>query len=123
MGQVWMESGVSEDAVSGHIQLLLPGENACFECAPPLVRPHGDGQKWGIVGGRSLTRPFRTRPPISLYMIAARTGGYTYDTKVWDLSLVQGPISVASCRTLTLRFATFASLCGSTLSSWRSCGR
>ena len=39
MGQPWMESGVSEDAVSGHIQLLLPGETACFECAPPLVRP------------------------------------------------------------------------------------
>lgn len=30
-------SGVSEDAVSGHIQLLVPGETACFACAPPLV--------------------------------------------------------------------------------------
>ena len=28
---------VSEDAVSGHIQLLIPGETACFACAPPLV--------------------------------------------------------------------------------------
>ena len=28
--QTWMESGVSEDAVSGHIQLLVPGETACF---------------------------------------------------------------------------------------------
>ncbi len=28
--QVWMESGVSEDAVSGHIQLIKPGETACF---------------------------------------------------------------------------------------------
>lgn len=35
--QVWMESGVSENAVSGHIQLLKPGETACFACAPPLV--------------------------------------------------------------------------------------
>ena len=25
-----MESGVSENAVSGHIQFLLPGETACF---------------------------------------------------------------------------------------------
>lgn len=25
LGIVWMESGVSEDAVSGHIQTLLPG--------------------------------------------------------------------------------------------------
>ncbi len=29
-GQVWMESGVSENAVSGHIQLIRPGETACF---------------------------------------------------------------------------------------------
>ncbi|XP_024531735.1 ubiquitin-like modifier-activating enzyme 5 isoform X1 [Selaginella moellendorffii] len=38
LGQTWIESGVSEDAVSGHIQLLIPGETACFACAPPLVR-------------------------------------------------------------------------------------
>ena len=37
LDQIWMESGVSEDAVSGHIQLMVPGETACFECAPPLV--------------------------------------------------------------------------------------
>ncbi|THG03745.1 hypothetical protein TEA_005176 [Camellia sinensis var. sinensis] len=33
--------GVSEDAVSGHIQLLIPGETACFACAPPLVVASG----------------------------------------------------------------------------------
>jgi len=33
----WMESGVSENAVSGHIQMIRPGETACFACAPPLV--------------------------------------------------------------------------------------
>uniref|UniRef100_A0A1A8S219 Ubiquitin-like modifier-activating enzyme 5 n=1 Tax=Nothobranchius rachovii TaxID=451742 RepID=A0A1A8S219_9TELE len=37
LGQIWMESGVSENAVSGHIQLIAPGETACFACAPPLV--------------------------------------------------------------------------------------
>lgn len=37
VNQVWMESGVSENAVSGHIQLIRPGETACFACAPPLV--------------------------------------------------------------------------------------
>ncbi|XP_030062524.1 ubiquitin-like modifier-activating enzyme 5 isoform X2 [Microcaecilia unicolor] len=37
LGQNWMESGVSENAVSGHIQLMKPGETACFACAPPLV--------------------------------------------------------------------------------------
>uniref|UniRef100_A0A672P8T0 Ubiquitin-like modifier-activating enzyme 5 n=1 Tax=Sinocyclocheilus grahami TaxID=75366 RepID=A0A672P8T0_SINGR len=28
LGQIWMESGVSENAVSGHIQLIIPGETA-----------------------------------------------------------------------------------------------
>jgi ubiquitin-like modifier-activating enzyme 5 len=37
LGQTWFESGVSENAVSGHIQFLRPGETACFACAPPLV--------------------------------------------------------------------------------------
>jgi len=37
LGQVWFESGVSENAVSGHIQFIRPGETACFGCAPPLV--------------------------------------------------------------------------------------
>lgn len=37
LDQVWYESGVSENAMSGHIQLLFPGETACFACAPPLV--------------------------------------------------------------------------------------
>ncbi|TDH74283.1 hypothetical protein CCR75_001987 [Bremia lactucae] len=39
--QAWMESGVSEDAVSGHIQFLLPGRTACFECLPPLLVASG----------------------------------------------------------------------------------
>uniref|UniRef100_A0A183BUW0 Ubiquitin-like modifier-activating enzyme 5 n=1 Tax=Globodera pallida TaxID=36090 RepID=A0A183BUW0_GLOPA len=37
IGQIWMESGVSENAVSGHIQLMEPGKTACFACLPPLV--------------------------------------------------------------------------------------
>jgi len=37
LGQTWFESGVSENAVSGHIQFLKPGETACFACAPPLI--------------------------------------------------------------------------------------
>ena len=42
---VWMESGVSEDAVSGHIQLLAPGQTACFQCAPPLIVASGIDEK------------------------------------------------------------------------------
>lgn len=30
LNQRWFESGVSENAVSGHIQLIVPGETACF---------------------------------------------------------------------------------------------
>ena len=37
LSQTWFESGVAENAVSGHIQFLVPGETACFACAPPLV--------------------------------------------------------------------------------------
>uniref|UniRef100_A0A6G1SBA4 Ubiquitin-like modifier-activating enzyme 5 n=1 Tax=Aceria tosichella TaxID=561515 RepID=A0A6G1SBA4_9ACAR len=37
VNQIWMESGVSENAISGHIQVIRPGESACFACAPPLV--------------------------------------------------------------------------------------
>lgn len=36
-----MESGVSEDAMSGHIQLIEPGITACFQCAPPLIVASG----------------------------------------------------------------------------------
>lgn len=37
LGQIWFESGVSENAVSGHIQFVHPGRTSCFACAPPLV--------------------------------------------------------------------------------------
>ena len=36
---------MSEDAVSGHIQQIIPGETACFECAPPLVVASGIDEK------------------------------------------------------------------------------
>jgi hypothetical protein len=50
--------------------------------------------------GEHLTRPFHD---------ARRTDGYT--AEVWPLCIVQGPFSVALCRTLLVRFATFTSLC------------
>lgn len=33
----WFESGVSENAVSGHIQLIIPGETACFAVSKKIV--------------------------------------------------------------------------------------
>jgi hypothetical protein len=59
----------------------------------------------GVSGGRSLTRPFRdARQDFPLqdgipYSHVRRGAG------VWDLSIVQGPFSVAPCRALALRFA------------------
>jgi len=43
--QPWMESGVSENAVSGHIQFCLPGRTACFECTPPILVQSGISEK------------------------------------------------------------------------------
>ena len=37
LGLVWFESGVSETAISGHIQFVQPGVSPCFECLPPLA--------------------------------------------------------------------------------------
>ena len=45
LNQTWMESGVSENAVSGHVQLLVPGKHACFQCAPPMVVAEGGDEK------------------------------------------------------------------------------
>ena len=42
-----------------------------------------------------LARPCSPRPPYPFNMMVARTEGYTYAAKVWALSLVQGPFSVA----------------------------
>jgi hypothetical protein len=45
---------------------------------------------WEIAHG-AVTR----RPPFPLYTMIPRTGGYTHDVGVWDLSIVQRPFSVA----------------------------
>lgn len=41
----WFESGVAENAVSGHIQFIRPGVTACFVCAPPLIVATGVDEK------------------------------------------------------------------------------
>jgi hypothetical protein len=48
------------------------------------------------------------RPPISLYTMVARTGGYAYDVGVWDLSVVQGPIF---CRAVPNPNVTIRNFC------------
>jgi hypothetical protein len=48
----------------------------------------------------ALTLNITCSDPISLDTIVARTESYTYAAKVWDLSIVQGPFSVAPYQTL-----------------------
>ncbi|PAA84118.1 hypothetical protein BOX15_Mlig033309g3, partial [Macrostomum lignano] len=45
LGLTWLESGVSEDAVSGHVQLMRPGRTPCFACLPPLVVAEGGDER------------------------------------------------------------------------------
>ena len=45
LGQTWIESGVSRGCGLRHIQLIKPGELACFECAPPLIVATGVDEK------------------------------------------------------------------------------
>ncbi|GIX60800.1 ubiquitin-like modifier-activating enzyme 5 [Babesia caballi] len=35
--QIWMNSGVAENATSGQIQTCVPGITGCFLCAPPYI--------------------------------------------------------------------------------------
>ena len=39
LAQTWFESGVSENAVSGHIQYINPGESACFAVSSSTICP------------------------------------------------------------------------------------
>jgi hypothetical protein len=48
------------------------------------------GFGWGIAHG-AVTR----RPPVPLDTMVARTHMHTHAVGVWDLSIVQGPVSVA----------------------------
>eukprot|EP00761_Pharyngomonas_kirbyi_P013681 gb/GECH01013710.1/.p1 GENE.gb/GECH01013710.1/~~gb/GECH01013710.1/.p1 ORF type:complete len:371 (+),score=76.38 gb/GECH01013710.1/:1-1113(+) len=44
-GTVWMESGVSEDALNGHIHTVIPGSTPCYECMPPFAVHEGTEHK------------------------------------------------------------------------------
>jgi hypothetical protein len=65
-----------------------------------------DVRRWDIAPA-AVSR----RPPIPLDTIVARTHMYTYAANVCDLSIVQGPFSVAPSQTLTIRFATLFTGC------------
>jgi hypothetical protein len=60
--------------------------------------PYSGSNRFGF-GWEIAHAAVSRRPPISLDAIVARTHMYTYAANVWDLSLVQGPVSVAPCQT------------------------
>ena len=49
INQIWFESGVSENAVSGHIQFLIPGKTACFAVNRYIIYPIINGPKHLII--------------------------------------------------------------------------
>jgi hypothetical protein len=59
----------------------------------------------GISGGGSLTGPLRDARRFPSTRLCNHAGGYAYDVWIWDLSIIQGPFSVAPCQTLALQFA------------------
>jgi hypothetical protein len=58
-----------------------------------------ESERLGFRVGDEAHAAVSRRPPIALSTIVARTEGCTYAVKVWAVSLVQGPFSVAPCQT------------------------
>jgi hypothetical protein len=65
------------------------------------------GRDFGFRRETAFHAAVSRRPPIPLDAMVPRTEGYAYDVGVWDLSLVQGPFSVAPCRTLSVTIRNF----------------
>ena len=66
-----------------------------------------DGKDFGWeISHEAVTR----RPPIPLDTMVPRIEGYAYDVGVWDLSIIQGPFSIARAKPQRYDSQTFASL-------------
>jgi hypothetical protein len=61
----------------------------------------------GISGGGSLTGPLRDARRFPSTRWFPVPGGYAYDVGVWDLSIVQGPFSVAPVPNLKVTIRNF----------------
>jgi hypothetical protein len=59
---------------------------------------------FGIRGWEFAHGAVSRRPPVSLDTMVPRTGGYACDVGVWNLSIVQGPFSVAPSQTISLSY-------------------
>ena len=54
-----------------------------------------------------LPRPFRDARRFPSTQRVPRTEDYTYDANVWEVSIVQGPVSVAPCQTASVTIRNF----------------
>eukprot|EP00955_Chlamydomonas_euryale_P057470 356780-Chlamydomonas_euryale.AAC.7 len=92
-----MESGVSEDAVSGHIQLLAPGETACFQCVPPLVV--ASGREGEAVAQQLSLRRYFVLQPTCRWPRPNRSGGKICCATIFAFSL---PLAACLCSLLVV---------------------
>jgi hypothetical protein len=74
------------DTLQSHLQVSAPQANAND------ANLNGRDFGWEIAHA-AVSR----RPPISLVTIVARTGGYTYDAKVCDSSILCRPVLIRNC--------------------------
>ena len=89
------------------------GQNRQHNCFPPALTAMGTLRIVTCRVGDQLTRPFRDArrfPSPGLFPVHVHVHMYTYAAQVWDLSIVQGPFSVAPCQTLDATTRNFASL-------------
>ena len=70
--QTWIESGVSENAMNGHIQLFIPGNTSCYQCAPPLIVAM-DGDESKIKRDKVCTASLPTTMSIIAGLLAQNT--------------------------------------------------
>jgi hypothetical protein len=89
-----------------------PWNTAPLPAAPPYSDQHVANRNVRDFGWEIAHAAVSRRPLIPLATIVARAEGYTYAVEVWDLSIVQGPFSVAVPYPNPLRFATLPSLYG-----------
>jgi hypothetical protein len=106
--RAWLHARRVQEEQSGAHQDAVRGVSPRARFTPYSGGKVANRSVWGF-GWEIAHAAVSRRPPIFLSTMVPRTHMYTYAANVWDLSIVQGPFSVAPCQTQTLRFATFAS--------------
>jgi hypothetical protein len=105
----WSSSTASNAARWSDMCCFMNASSSSLSCAAPPPHPLSPAVQRYAKGANRHVRDFgweiahgavTPRPPISFDTMVPRTEGYARDVGVWDLSIVQGPFSVAPCQTL-----------------------